>query len=173
MSLQQANRITIMLCNYRVIQIKSPLLLIAALTGALALTRLTITVTSDVSGSSLAFLFIIDSIIVDSLAFVQRLEALLVDGGEVDEDVFRSILGGWWSRIPSRRKTWRFLDWPCLYFVVCVCFKFLLKKIVEIIYFVFSIFAIDFWYGWNLKLKNWKFQKNDETKTRVREERNV
>ena len=81
-----------------VIQLKLPLLVIGiislALTSALALTRLTVTVASDVGRGSLAFLFIIDRIVIDSLAFVQRLEALLVDGGEVDEDVFTTISGG-------------------------------------------------------------------------------
>ena len=44
-----------------------------------------------VGGGGLALLLVVDAVVVDGLALVQGLEALLVDGGEVDEHVLTTV----------------------------------------------------------------------------------
>jgi len=67
---------------------------IATFTLALAAAGDTITVASDVLRRRLAFLFVIDGIVVHGLAFVEGFEALLVNSREMDEDVLRAIVRG-------------------------------------------------------------------------------
>eukprot|EP00579_Thalassiosira_antarctica_P031853 CAMPEP_0201991214 /NCGR_PEP_ID=MMETSP0905-20130828/57_1 /ASSEMBLY_ACC=CAM_ASM_000554 /TAXON_ID=420261 /ORGANISM="Thalassiosira antarctica, Strain CCMP982" /LENGTH=88 /DNA_ID=CAMNT_0048545545 /DNA_START=293 /DNA_END=556 /DNA_ORIENTATION=- len=60
-------------------------------------TRLTggaITVSGNIGGGPLLLDIIELFVELDGLSLVQGLESLLVDGGEVDEDILASVLGG-------------------------------------------------------------------------------
>jgi hypothetical protein len=66
----------------------------AASATSSALARSSVTVSDDVASGPLALLVIVLFFEGDSLALVQALESILLDGRKVDEDILTSIIGG-------------------------------------------------------------------------------